>query len=311
MSIGRNTPLPNIPEAISLQWANGKPVARPAGEAGRFTSFVGFHIEVAKDPTLDEALRVAKVAQIEIRHQRQGGAEIVRHWSLGSAVAFLPITAGPIASSVTASLSNGNAKATADAGIGLRWGRGEGERSKMAVRGYVRALWEAGYRGLVQLAARSRMTDVLLAVLLDHSRAAAACDDLVDRRRHPDLVSPAELWLPLVAGEEAEFGKGDTATVTPYASAHPAALDADYLRTIWRTGDVWAAACAAWPLTKAWALDFAATGNDGLPSGEEATPELEIEPAEAPGLLAEPLPERRQTADEAMAAGGAPRRRGR
>jgi hypothetical protein len=278
MSIGRNSPLPTVPDAVTLQWANGKTVARPAGSSARFVPFVGFHIECAKDVDLDLILAEVATSLIEIKHQRPGGAEIVRHWSLGEALELLPITSGPVASSVTASLSNGNARRTADAGIGLRWGRGEGERSRMAVRGFARPLWALGWRGLVQLAARSRMTDVLMTVLLDHSRAAEACDGLVDRARHPDVVSPAELWLPLKAGDEQEFGTSDTATVTPFASAHPAELDAAYLRTIWRDGEVWAAAGAAWPLIKAWATDYALTGGEGEadppPPVDEATGEV-------------------------------------
>lgn len=271
--IGRNVPLPEIPDAVTLQWANGKTIARPAGSKARFAAHIGFHIEVGKDAALDELLTGAGYLRIEIKHQRPGGAEVVEHWDLGASIFFLPITSGPVASSVTASLSNGNAKATADAGIGLRWGRGAGERSKMAVRGFVKGLWDAGYRRPVQLAARSRMTDVLLDVLLDHTRAAERVDNLVDRTRHPALVSPAELWLPLTPGNETEFGTGDTATVTPFASGHPAELDAEYLRTIWAGPAVFKAAGDVWGLTKAWALDYATYGGaeTDAPAEEPAT----------------------------------------
>lgn len=268
--IGRNVPMPTIPDAPTLQWANGKTVAR-RGDAGKFAPHVGFHSEVGKDPDLDGALAAAGYQQIQIKHQRQGGAEIVSHWDLGASIFLLPITAGPVASSVTASLSNGNARATADAGLGLRWGRGEGERSRMAVRGFVKGLWEAGYRRPVQLSVRSRMTDVLLGALLDHTRAAQQVDSLIDRGRHPDLVSPAELWLPLVPGEEAEFGRGDTATVTPFASGHPAELTAEYLRTIWAGSTVYAEAGRVWDLVKAWAMDYATHGGEEIeaPAVEE------------------------------------------
>lgn len=307
--IPRNTPLPTIPDAVTLQWANGKPVSRAPGSSARFLPFVGFHIEAGKDAELDAVARVAGLPQIEIKHQRSGGAEVVAHWYLGEAVDLLPITAGPVASTIPASLSNGLAKRTADAGIGLRWG--EGERSKLAVRGFVRALWEAGYPRPVQLAVRSRMTDHLFAALLDHTRAATAADQLIDRQRYPDRqVSPAELWLPLVPGAEAEFGRGDTTTVTPLASGHPAELTADYLRTRWRSTTVIEAAIALWPLVKAWALDYAATGGEELEAPPAAA--AEVSPTtEEPGLFEEPPPARRQTADEAMAAGsvGGTRRR--
>lgn len=308
--IPRNIPLPDIPEAVTLQWANGKSIARPAGTSSRFVAHVGFHIEIGKDPALDEALQSAKAPRLEFKHQRQGGAEIVAHWDLSASIFFLPITAGPVASSITASLSNGLAQRTADAGIGLRWV--DGERSKLAVRGFVRSLWEAGYQRPVQLATRSRMTDHLFAALLDHTRAAVAADALVDRSRYPDRqVSPAELWLPLVAGEEQEFGRSDTATVTPLRSGHPAELSVDYLRSLWRGKEIIEAAVAAWPLIKAWALDYRATGGEELEA-----PAATSEPAEpvsvGGGLFDEPPPTRQLTADEAAAQGlGGGRRRSR
>lgn len=264
--IPRNTPQPTIPDAVTLQWANGKPVARRT-EASKFAPYTGFHIEVGKDSALDDILTTAKYQQIQIRHQRPGGAAIVAHWDLGASILLLPITAGPVASTIAASLANGNARATADAGLGLRWGRGD--RSRMAVRGFVKGLWDAGYRRPVQLATRSRMTDILLAVLLDHTRAAAAVDGLIDRQRHPDPVSPAELWLPLVPGEETEFGKDDTATVTPFASGHPVELTAEYLRTAWAGSALYQAAGEAWSLIKAWAHDYAAHGGEEVEAPTE------------------------------------------
>lgn len=301
--IPRNTPAPLVPDAVSLQWANGKPIARAAGSSDRFAPFVGFHIEVGKDAELDTAL--VGVHQVEIKHQRQGGAEIVRHWSLGERILFLPITSGPPAPTVAACLANGTARKTAEAGIGLRWG--QGERSRMAVRGYVQTLWMAGYTRPVQLAVKSRMTDHLLAALLDHTRVATAADGLVDRGKHPAVVSPAELYLPLEAGEEQEFGSSDTATVTPLRSFHPAEIDARYLRTRWRPDALYEVAVAAWPAVQAWAHEYAVSGGD-----EPEPPAVALEPvvAEEPGLFDAP-PARRQSADEAMASGTGGGRRSR
>ena len=277
--IGRNQPRPNVPDAVTLQWANGKSNARDAGSTIRFTSFIGFYLEFGKDPALDEVLTAARSPQVEIKHQRREGHEIVRHWSLGETLDLLPITSGPVASTVAASLANGAAAETAAAGIGIRWGRGEGERSKLAVRGFVQSLWATGYRRPVQVATRSRMTDHLFAALLDHTRAAVAADAAVNRSLHPGPVSPAELWLPLGPGAETEFGSRTTATVTPLVSRHPEDLTIEYLRSRWRPADVWDATTAAWAGVQAWAKEFPITGDDGLSSdtsAEDAAPEPTI-----------------------------------
>ena len=265
--IPRNRPAPLIPDAVALQWANGKSQGR-AGQATRFGPFVGFHIEVGKDGELDALLAELAWPTVDIKHQRPGGAEVVRHWDLSEELHFLPITAGPVAPTVGASLANGNAAKTAEAGIGLHWGRGQGERSRLAVRGFVRALWEAGYRRPVQLGVRSRMTDKLLAALLDHTRAAEAADALAQAATPGREVSPAELWLPLGAGAEEEFGKGDTATVSPLVSLHPRELDADYLRRHWRSGEVYAEAVRLWPLIQAWAREYQVSGGERDESAE-------------------------------------------
>lgn len=130
--IGRNR-VQIITEAITLQYANGKSMARPIG-GKRFSPYIGFHIEVGRDDELDAHLRTARIEQIEIKHQRQGGAEVVRHWALGDTILFYPVTSGLVAQTVAGSLGR-NASATAAAGIGLRWG--SSDRSRMAVRGYL------------------------------------------------------------------------------------------------------------------------------------------------------------------------------
>lgn len=267
--IPRSTPRPAAPAAVALQWANGKSMARSLDQGGRFTPLVGFHIQCGRDAELDRLLHELAWPRVEIRHQRPGGAEVVQHWDLSEELELLPITAGPVATTVAASLANGAAAETAAAGIGLHWPRGEGQRSRMAVRGIVRALWEAGYPRPVQLGVRSRMTDKLLAALLDHTRAAVAADALAQAATPGRQVSPAELWLPLGAGAEEEFGRGDTATVTPLVSRHPAELSAGYLRSLWRPADVWRAALEAWPPVQAWAKEYQLTGGDEAAEGDE------------------------------------------
>jgi hypothetical protein len=268
--IGRNTVQPAA-EAATLQYANGKSLARSTPSAGRFVPFVGFHVEVGKDGELDDAMRAAKIAQIEIKHQRQGGAEIVRHWALGEQLRFFPVTSGPVAATVAASLSGRNARLTAEAGIGMRWG--QGERSKVALRGYLDQLVRVGYVQLLQLSVRSRMTDVLLSCLLDHGRVCEAADKLVDRSRHPEVVTFHEVALPLGPGEEQEWGKGDTATVVPFKSLHPAEIDAEYLRGLWRPDTLHAAAYRDWEGIQLWAQDFAAQADE-----QDSTPPAPTEP---------------------------------
>jgi hypothetical protein len=264
--IGRNK-VRAAAEAATLQYANGKSMARLTPGTGRFVPLVGFHVEVGKDAELDMAMQAAKISQIEIKHQRPGGAEIIRHWHLGERVNFYPITSGPVATTVAASLSERNAPATADAGIGLRWG--SNERSKMALRGYIDALVRVGQMRLFQLSVRSRMTDVLLGALLDHGRVCEAADHLIDRVRHPEVVFFHEIALPLGPGNEEEWGKGDTATVVPFRSLHPKEVDAEYLRTVWRPDSVHTTALRDWESIQGWAIEYAAQSEEPARSAEE------------------------------------------
>ncbi|MCU0494528.1 MAG: hypothetical protein MUD01_23320 [Chloroflexaceae bacterium] len=264
--IGRNK-ISVVQEAATLQYANGKSVARATIGTGRFAPLVGFHVEVGKDAEVDEAMRVAKVAQIEIKHQRQGGAEIVKHWHLGESVRFYPVTSGPVATSVAGSLGR-NAAATAEAGIGMRWGNGE--RSKMALRGYLDPLARVGFTRLFQFSVKSRMTDELLKALLDHGRVCEAADHLIDRGRHPEVVTFHEIALVLGPGEEQEWGKGDTATVVPFISQHPVGeIDAEYLRGVWRPDPVHAAALRDWDSIQAWAQEYATVSEEYQPRQPE------------------------------------------
>lgn len=259
----RNIARPSAPDAATLQYANGKSMARLTPGAGRFVPLVGFHVEAGKDAELDKAMQAALGlgALIEIKHQRPGGAEIIRHWHLGDTVNFYPLTSGPVATSIAASVSERHAQATADAGIGLRWG--SQERSKMALRGYLDVLVAVGYVWQFQLAVRSRMTDVLLSALLDHGRVCEAADQLIDRVRHPEVVFFHEIAMPLGAGSEEEtWGKGETASVLPFRSLHPADVDAEYLRTVWRPDSVHATALRDWERMAGWAAEYAAASEE-------------------------------------------------
>lgn len=264
MTIGRNK-VRSVQDCPTLQYASGKSVARRTLGSGRFQPLVGFHIEAGRDGELDDACAAAAVPLIEIKHQRPGGAEVVKHWGLGDQVRLYVVTSGPVAATVAGSLAGTNARATAEAGIGLRWG--QGERSKLAVRGYLHQLGEVGYLRLVQLSVRSRMTDELLKALVDHGRVCEAADGLIDRQRHPELVTFHEVAMVLGAGEEQEWGKGDTATVVPFISLHPAEIDADYLRGLWRPDSVHAAAWREWEGIQHWAREYA-TASDGDEGGQ-------------------------------------------
>lgn len=266
MTIGRNRVRP-VSDAATLQYASGKTQARRPAHTGRFAPYVGFHIEAGRDGELDEAMRQAGISLMEIKHQRPGGAEIVKHWDLGETVKLYVVSSGPVAPTVAGSLAGGNARETAEAGIGLRWGMGE--RSKLAIRGYLHMLAEVAYLRLVQLSVRSRMTDELLKALVDHVRVCEAADGLVDRARHPEPVTLHEIALPLGPGEETEWGKGDTATVTPFISLHPQAVDAAYLRTAWRPDATHAAAFREWEGIQHWAREYATAVDEPVWEGEE------------------------------------------
>lgn len=257
--IGRNR-VHVVTEAITLQYANGKSMARPVG-GKRFAPYIGFHIEIGRDDELDARLQAAQIGQIEIKHQRQGGVEVIRHWELGETIRFYPVTSGPVAMTVAGSLGR-NAAATAAAGIGLRWG--SNDRSRMAVRGYLDLLVRLDLVRLVQLSVRSRMSDVLLTALLDHGRVCERADDLIDRVQHPEIVTFHELALPLGPGEEEEWGKGETTTVVPFRSLHPAQIDRDYIHQHWRPATVHRAALRDWEGIQAWANDYTFQSDDRL-----------------------------------------------
>jgi hypothetical protein len=137
-------------------------------------------------------------------------------------------------------------------------------------------LAKAGHPILVQLGVSSRMTDRLLAALVDHTQVAERADLLVDRTKHPDPVALVELGLPLVAGEQISWGKVEQVDVAPLASDHPSEIGRSYIRTIWRPESVYAAALRDWALMPMWAAEYAA---DRL--GEEASVSTEAAPADA------------------------------
>ena len=257
--IHRNT-ITAVSDAPTIQWANGKSVSRPAHTpTGSFTPYIGFHAEAGRDANLDAAMRRASIPQIDIKHQRQGGVEIVRHWDLGEYLDVFPLTSGPVATTVGGCLGR-NARTSVEAGLGVCWP--QGERSKLAIRGFLVPLVAVGYLKLVQLYTRSHMTDRLLAALIDHARVCEIADTIVDRAKHPELVTLHEIALPLGPGSEQEWGKSDTATVVPFVSSHPQAIDAPYLRALWRAEALHTAALAAWPGIVAWAADFALRGEE-------------------------------------------------
>jgi hypothetical protein len=139
------------------------------------------------------------------------------------------------------------------------------ERSHLALRGFLAGVVDADARPLlVQLGVKSRMTDRLMAALLDHVRVCEAADTLIDRAKHPEVVALHEVLLPLGPGEEAEFGKADTATVVPIESKHPEEITASYLRGsgVWRSEAIHQAAVAAWDGIQEWAREFAERGDE-------------------------------------------------
>jgi hypothetical protein len=255
MTIGRNR-VRMVQDAMPIQWANGKNEGRLTPGAGRFVSHVGFYAEVGKDHEFDSAMEAAGISQMEIRHPRQGGpAQVVTHWNLGEQIRLFPVTSGPVAPTVAASLSTRNIAATVEAGIGIRWSREPGARSKLGIRGYLQ-IGSTVYPRLVQISVRSRMTDELLDALVDHVRVCEQADNLVDRTKHPAVVECFELALTLGAGAEEQWGKGETTTVFPLASRHPRDIDLPYLRSLWRPEGLREWVERDWPDVQAWAQEF-------------------------------------------------------
>lgn len=248
-------------DAPSIQWANGKNEARRVPSTGRFASHVGWYSEVGKDEDFDAWCEHAGVVKLEMRHPRQGGpAQVVTHWDLGETLRIFPLTSGPTAPNVRGSVRD--AAATADAGIGVKWAFGDGERSKLAFRGYLQVSGKQGnletYDRPVQLSTRSRMTDELLAALIDHVRVCELADTLVDRAKHPGVVELYEIALPLGGGVEAQWGKGETTTVTPIVSGHSDTPDLPYLRELWRPAGVVEWAQRDWTGVQSWARQYSA-----------------------------------------------------
>jgi hypothetical protein len=271
--IPRNTP-PAIQDAPILQYASGHTEARPVG-IGRFSGFVGFHVERGKDLAFDWACEQAGVAEVDIRHPRSGGQpEIKRHWSFGESVRFHPITAGPPHRTIAACLRS---PATAQAGLGLAWP--QGEKSRFAVRGVIVV---GGELLVVQLSVRSTMTECLLAALLDHMRVCTVADDMIDRSKHPEVVTLHELALPLVAGQETSVGRGETSQVAPLRSGHPETIDREYIKSCWRKEALHLVALSAWPSILAWAAGYATGETNGDAHLDEAPRAL------APGVRPRP-----------------------
>jgi hypothetical protein len=255
MSIPRNTPQA-VQDCPVLQWASGRTEARPIS-GGRFQGFVGFHVERGKDQALDATCEAASVAQMELRHPRPSGTPVVvTHWAFGEQLRFYPITAGPPATTISGCLRL--ADATAASGLGLAWPAGE--KSRLAVRGFI-LVGETPI--LVQLSVRSTMTTYLLSALVDHYRVCDTADSIIDRAKHPDPVTLHELALPLSAGTEISVGRDETTLITPLMSAHPAELSKEYITSCWRSKAVHEAALAAWPGIVVWAAGYRSGETNG------------------------------------------------
>jgi hypothetical protein len=234
-----------------LQWHNGKTTAK-AGGAQRFAEgFVGFTVEAGRWDEFDAQAHELSIPRVEIKHRRPGGSEIKTHWDLGDALQVYPLTAGPTRATMFAATRAAQDMAER-AGIVAVWDTDE------QGRGYSRlALWVLPtLAGLViplplVLTVRSRMTDHLFAALLDHcTRVCDQADALTGGE-----TMPWHLALPLVAGPEADFGKGDTTTVTPIASGHQQELTAAGLEVLGLPAELVDLADNLADVAMAWAVD--------------------------------------------------------
>lgn len=247
MSIGRNsvatTPSLDVP---CLQYANSKTMARVTSP--RFEPLVGFHSEAGRIEGFDDLCKEMKVQQISIKHPRAGGdPEVKLHWYFGESITLYPLTAGPTTSTMTKAISQ--AREMAAAGIGVRWV--EGEKSRMAVWGYILI---GADPVLVRLTTSSRMTDVLLSALLTHVEVCEKYDDIVGR-----MVECYEVPMVLRAGEEESWGSGASTTVIPFVYAASPASPNDCPARIRRDVD------ESWEDVREWALEFAMGKREDTP----------------------------------------------
>jgi len=239
----------NAMDCPLVQYASGHTKFRNDRSARSWSGLVGFHAECGVVPAFDHACTAAGYARIDIRHTTgRDQAEIKQHWYLGEELSIWPVTGGPVAETVAGLLRRRTA--AADAGIGVAWGNGE--RSRLAFRGWIQGL------GLVQLGVRSRMTDYLLAALLRHT---AVCDvaDTVFRRE----VGFHELALPLgVAAEEVPFGtNGHTVAVWPLVARWPEPVTAEHVREARCSPALLDTILSFWPAVQAWAAGYGVRDN--------------------------------------------------
>jgi len=244
-----------LPEIPTVQYASGKTLSRRVDGGGRFQSYVGFHMQCGRDATIDEIFHRIGLPMIEIKHQRPGSVETVRHWDLGESIRLFPVTAGPVARTMAGCMRGAAYQQTIEAGIGIRWG--EQERSRLAIRGFLDLLAQHHLVRLIQLTVRGRMTDRLLRALIDHGRVCEQADELIHRDQHPEPVMFHELALPLVAGDEETWGAHATVAVVPFRSAHPETITASDVRGLWRSRAVHEAALTEWPNILVWARSYA------------------------------------------------------
>ena len=212
-----------------LQWANG----RATGENG---SVVGFYTERGKDDDLDSLLESIGTQVIILYHTREKGEEAREHWYFGKDIIVYPITKGPVAPTLGRSLYGETRIKTAQSGIACRWD--EGGKSRASVRCYIEPLVKHGHYFLMQLSTSATGTDDLITALIDHIRVCKAADGWIDRveglrQRHPDLVRPCEIGLPLGGGVRTSRGKGKTTMIYPLVSKHPEEVPDNYISKMW------------------------------------------------------------------------------
>lgn len=278
-----------------IQWANSK-TSKINEATGVPETLTGFHSEYGRDDVFDAACEALGVQKIFVLHR--GKSETTPHWFLGANIQVFPLTAGPTATSFSGLLKA--REATAAAGIGAAWPNGE--KSRMAVRGYIAFTGGDGKRVLItddtgapmllQVGVRSLMCEEFLAALVAHMYACQAADGLRKDGKQTPLYQVA---LPLGPGKMREFGRTEKSPVVPVASKHPAEFSADYLRGMfadpaWRLSD---AARSDWPSTTEWAQSFARSG-DGIdaqsPGGTDGHYDASAVVAVAHGVRNTPRP---------------------
>lgn len=220
-----------------LQWATGLPTTDQRVYAGWF-------IERGQDDELDAAMRVAQIAQVDIKHT--GSGNVGHHWALPTASLFVLCEGLQSKRELMASQDR--------YGIAYGWTRDEQGRpqSVLRLRVLARELLAVGYDHPLTITLTSTITDDMLAAL----RRQYAVLEAAREAGKGDLPFYA-FSLPITQGQAARRGQapGKQREIIPMQAPVPAPATRDYLVRHWIGKRPWVEQIEALlPETIAWSV---------------------------------------------------------